>query len=207
MLSSNQQTLLAWGWGKCYNAGIKNHLIKRDTMHIKELSELIKVAIVAAGPKGKFLSAIQKEFRKRNIRASDGSFRAARNILIHIGAVIRSGNGLLVAKQFATPAKTATSQPKKPTRTSKMPNKHDKGLTKMLVLEKIDDFIDEVFDEVANIVATVSADTTAGVEPCNCQSSYFTKVLDLAVECGLLAKHVIYTSPKFGQMPRKAMKK
>ena len=169
-------------------------------MDKKELSNLIKAALVAAGSKGKFLSDIQKEFRAKGVKAGDRAFRGARDILVRSGEVQRSGNGLLVAKQsVGSPAKTPPAKPKKTVAPPNKVSKCDDSLRKDKIMNAIDEYIDDVFDEVADIVTLVSKDVNAGVEPCECPSSYFSKALDLAVESGLLSKHVIYTSPKFGQ--------
>jgi len=181
--------------------------LKRRNMDNKELSKLVKTAIVAAGSKGKFLSEIQKEFRAKGIKARDRAFRAARDILVKADEVKRSNNGLLVAKQFAVAttmaAKAAVAKPKKAAAPAKKVCDCTKVFTRHMTFEAIDDFIDGAFDEVAKIVEIVSQDIDAGVEPCACPTSYLSKALELAVESGILAKHVIYTSPKFGKATKK----
>ena len=180
-------------------------------MDNKELSAKIKAAVVSAGSKGLFLSDIQKQFRAKGVKARDRVFRAARDSLLKAGDIKRSGNGLLVAKQLAgkteKTAKPAVAKAKKDKIQTKKPFKFDKGVCLRMAKEEMDAFIEEVFDEVADIVATVSGDFNVGVEPCACASSYLSRVLDVAVESGILAKHVIYTSPKFGLIDNPTEKK
>lgn len=116
-------------------------------------------------------------------------------------------------KQAEAPAKSSPAKKPAKSTPAKKPAKPTKAKCGCLTYPCFDEWLNQLeaiargkASIVYEMFAMLVKEPDTAIEPCICEDATIQRLLDDAVSCGMIEKHVLYSLPDFGTMKKPAKK-